>query len=532
MRYSITFILVLFLIYPAFGQNFVESDQPTPVGNALFGWASASSLGHAIITAPHYDLDGREAVGRVFYYNLEGERWSIEQEITPTSLSALSNYGISAAMNYEMAAVGSLGDPVNGLFTGAVYLYNLTDSTLTEVQRLNPSDVTLGSQFGYSLSFGVNWESILAVGAFNANGNSDKTGAVYLFEPDESGVWVQTQKLIAEDGNAHDYFGHELIFLDEHHLAISAYNADGAEERSGAVYIFERDEEGNWFQEAKLFDPEGSSSDLFGYSLTGISDVFIAVKGTANHNHSLYEGTLFIGAPGTNEEDIQKGSVYFYEESEEDNWNLVYELVEEDAEHNDHFGISLAHNAINGLYVGANRSGSANGGKIFNYDVSWGFSPENGVNQIPFISNGSGTAYYGSSLTSSHGLSDPTLIFSAPHTEVDGNENAGVAEFYVTAITSNEEESLAEITEYKLDQNYPNPFNPSTTIRYDVKEAGVVTLTLYNVLGQTVQVLVNERQNTGAYTVQFNASSLASGFYFYRLEVNNFVSTRKMMLIK
>ncbi|MCG8372797.1 MAG: T9SS type A sorting domain-containing protein, partial [Balneolales bacterium] len=79
---------------------------------------------------------------------------------------------------------------------------------------------------------------------------------------------------------------------------------------------------------------------------------------------------------------------------------------------------------------------------------------------------------------------------------------------------------------------YPNPFNPSTTITYQVKDPGMVTLTVYNLLGQAVQVLVNEHQTVGSYSALFDASSLASGFYFYRLEVNDFVNTKKMMLIK
>ncbi len=86
--------------------------------------------------------------------------------------------------------------------------------------------------------------------------------------------------------------------------------------------------------------------------------------------------------------------------------------------------------------------------------------------------------------------------------------------------------------QYELDQNYPNPFNPSTTIRYKVAKEGLVTLKVYNLLGQEVATLVNELQVSGSYEVTFDARSLSSGIYFYTLTSGNFVSTKKMILMK
>ena len=86
--------------------------------------------------------------------------------------------------------------------------------------------------------------------------------------------------------------------------------------------------------------------------------------------------------------------------------------------------------------------------------------------------------------------------------------------------------------QFVLHQNYPNPFNPSTTIRYEVVKAGPVRLTVYNVLGQQVSVLVDARQSAGSHQVTFNASQLASGLYFYRLRAGNKVFVKKMLLMK
>lgn len=91
--------------------------------------------------------------------------------------------------------------------------------------------------------------------------------------------------------------------------------------------------------------------------------------------------------------------------------------------------------------------------------------------------------------------------------------------------------SLA-VDNYDLSQNYPNPFNPTTTINYQIKEDGLVTLKLYDILGSEVITLVNEDKTKGRYSYNFNASDLASGVYIYQLRVNDFVSAKKLMLLK
>ncbi len=85
---------------------------------------------------------------------------------------------------------------------------------------------------------------------------------------------------------------------------------------------------------------------------------------------------------------------------------------------------------------------------------------------------------------------------------------------------------------FALEQNYPNPFNPSTAISYQLPVASTVSLKVFDMLGKEVATLVNARQEAGAYTVNFNANTLSSGVYFYRLQAGNFVQTRKMLLVK
>jgi len=85
---------------------------------------------------------------------------------------------------------------------------------------------------------------------------------------------------------------------------------------------------------------------------------------------------------------------------------------------------------------------------------------------------------------------------------------------------------------FQLEQNYPNPFNPSTNINYQISQNDFVSLKVYNVLGSEVAILVNETKPAGNYEVTFDASSLSSGTYFYKLQTGSFVETKKMILMK
>ena len=85
---------------------------------------------------------------------------------------------------------------------------------------------------------------------------------------------------------------------------------------------------------------------------------------------------------------------------------------------------------------------------------------------------------------------------------------------------------------YALEQNYPNPFNPSTIIRFSIPEQTNVTLKIFNSVGQEVASLFNGEVSAGNHEVNFNASALSSGVYFYRIQSPSFTETKKMILIK
>ena len=111
-----------------------------------------------------------------------------------------------------------------------------------------------------------------------------------------------------------------------------------------------------------------------------------------------------------------------------------------------------------------------------------------------------------------------------------GTDGAIIKYKHSISSVQDEEEYIPE--KFILQQNYPNPFNPSTKIKYQIPEINFVTLKVYDVLGNEIVTLVNEEKPIGSYEVGFDATSLSSGIYFYKLQAGDFISTKKMILMK
>jgi len=107
-------------------------------------------------------------------------------------------------------------------------------------------------------------------------------------------------------------------------------------------------------------------------------------------------------------------------------------------------------------------------------------------------------------------------------------EGQGLEEIFLSSV----EKEIDILNKYVLFDNYPNPFNPTTTIKYQIPELSFVTLKIYDVLGNEIATLDNEERPAGEYEVEFDATELTSGIYFYRLQANSFVETKKMVLMK
>jgi hypothetical protein len=123
--------------------------------------------------------------------------------------------------------------------------------------------------------------------------------------------------------------------------------------------------------------------------------------------------------------------------------------------------------------------------------------------------------------------------YSTEATSMTGGTASFDADWFISPEKRNfGNNEISAITEYKLYDNFPNPFNPSTEITYQIPNDGNVKLKVYNIMGQEVMTLVNEFKEKGMYSVSFNAGSLTSGVYIYKLEAGNYVQVKKMILTK
>ena len=99
-------------------------------------------------------------------------------------------------------------------------------------------------------------------------------------------------------------------------------------------------------------------------------------------------------------------------------------------------------------------------------------------------------------------------------------------------VVSIEDHKDAQIKRFSLAQNYPNPFNPATTISFNLEKNGKVTLKVYNILGQVVDILIDREMKEGEHKIVWEKQNVASGIYFYKLSANGKTKTRKMLLLK
>jgi len=512
-NYKLHYITLFFIVISSLqSQEQVSSYEVTPVENALHGFATSVSESWALVSAPQKDINSKQSIGSVVFYKLTGGEWSFFQEVSPDELEEFANFGMSLDIDGTTAVISCFGDHVNGLFSGAVYVYEFDnqENTWTLQTKLKASDASIGTNFGNSVSID---NDLIAIGAQNAEGNATKSGAVYVFEKLDSG-WIETKKIVASDGEKNDYFGHQVDIIDENSISVGAYNADGKEERSGVVYIYQKNDANDWTTEIILSDPNGKSSDLFGYCLSGSS----------NEQTNI----LFVGAPGTNNNELQTGSVYLFSRIKGSNtWNLNYELTEDSSGNNDHFGHSVSFSSNGDLFVGANRAvanNSVNAGKVYIYEnISL---DENSLNEGTEFSQANSETFehFGTSISSEN----ENLIISSPFAVSDEKTNAGAVYFYKYNSLSIDENNLENL--YTVNQNIPNPFTSSTLISYNIRKAGNVKITLYDVNGKTISILRDDYQKLGNYSLSLKDKGLAPGIFFFEFTINDFKTTKKMIV--
>jgi hypothetical protein len=170
----------------------------------------------------------------------------------------------------------------------------------------------------------------------------------------------------------------------------------------------------------------------------------------------------------------------------------------------------------------------------------WDYTTPPGTNVSVYRTTNQGTSwtlFSGGSLLSSFAIramafkttGNPTLYAGDAGLSTTAFSGTGLYEY--SWLASNISEPVIPV-KYELQQNYPNPFNPVTNINYSILKPGLVTIKVFDAAGKEISVLVNEFKAAGTYNVNFNGGNLVSGVYFYQIRSNEFVDTKKMMLVK
>ncbi len=290
-------------------------------------------------------LGASMAVALLFSGSLRADDVWLEQRAVPDEAAPGAQFGAAASLDGNLALLGADGENSSH---GAAYFYAKGADGWSELQRITPDDPHAG-EFGYRTML----REDIAIVTADMSGPNTGQGSAYVFSPDGTGAWTQTQILSLADGTGFDNFG-SAIALDSDRLVIGAHGfVIGDNFGQGAAYFFTRSSSG-WTQAQQILADDGAMNDNFGNSAVMVGD------------------TLFIGANAATVDGVfAEGAVYVYGYDGEQ-WNQVQKLTEPSGAQFDFFGISLAFDGTT-LMVGATQSGGGPGSVyVFTNDgTSW-----------------------------------------------------------------------------------------------------------------------------------------------------------------
>lgn len=323
---------------------------PTPVGiagdNNRFGYSISISDNRAVIGAPNMGT-----TGLAYVYDYDGNDWQQTYVLSPSeNLDVSSLFGISVSMENNRIVVGA-SQSINsiGSTSGSVHVFDLVEGEWVQTQKLITNDGWSIDNFGHSVSLDNNR---IAIGAYRARGiSNDNSGVVYIFDL-ISGKWIENQKISPENGRNSDYFGYS-VDLSGNRLIIGAYREeDTGLSNNGAAYIYDLDN-GIWLLTQKITASIMNNNDYFGFSV------------------SLDGDQALVGAIGNDDTTVDAGSAYVFN-FDGDNWTqstILYPSGNDPS----NFGASVKlHN--NQAFIGATNHNfnDVNSGSLFVFDFDNG----------------------------------------------------------------------------------------------------------------------------------------------------------------
>ncbi len=261
------------------------------------------------------------------------------------------HFGEAVAVSGLTALAGAPGDNDNGFFAGAAYVFERSgDGVWAQSAKLLAADGDGNDEFGYAVDIDGD---VAVVGAHWDDDAGLSAGSAYVFERDAGGAWVQTAKLLGHDTDSLDQFG-SAVAVWGGTIVVGAFGSRAAPDVGGAVYVFDRSSQGGWTQRAQLFPEPPVDVGYFGHS--------VAIEGDR----------LVVGASADHRECSGCGAVYVFERGAEGAWSQVARLRANDASEDDRLGYSVAL-AGSTVVAGAPQpfTGSTVGtGKAYVFDLS------------------------------------------------------------------------------------------------------------------------------------------------------------------
>jgi hypothetical protein len=297
-------------------------------------------------------------------------------KLTPSDGAADDRFGFSVAVDGDVAVIGAYGDDDLGRGAGAAYVFERFGATWAQVVKLTAADGAAGDLFGGSV--GISGD-VMAIGAFEDDDAGARSGSAYVFERADDGNWLQFAKLLADDGDSYDLFGY-AVAIHADVIVIGAPEDEDQGYDSGSAYVFERDADGNWLQVVKLLPDDGDYGDRFGHAVAIDGDVIVigarddedlgnwcgsayvferdqdgdwvevakllADDGGPMHSFGESVGvngaTALIGAPMANGQETHTGAAYIFQRDSRGTWTQATKLTAADGEISDSFGCSVA----------------------------------------------------------------------------------------------------------------------------------------------------------------------------------------------
>ena len=362
--------------------------------------------GDRLVVGARGDDDKGSGSGSVYVYarQIDGT-WKQEHKLVAADGAPGDGFGSSVAIDGNLVVVGSPFDDDKGTTSGSVYIYaRQNDGGWKEQAKLVASDGAASDDFGLTVAISDNW---VLVGSPFDDDKGTTSGSAYVFTRNADGTWKQEAKLVAKDGAKDDNFGYSVAISGKR-LIVGAYGDDDKGSRSGSAYVYSRQGNASWQQEAKLVADDGAIDNYFGMS--------VSISGVR----------LVVASYGDDQKDSDAGSVYVYERQNDGIWKRKAKLVANDGAASDYFGQSVD---ISGdrLVVGAHgddEKGSVSGSAyVFSRHSDGAWKPEAKI----IDNDGAANDYFGFLVV----LSGKDLLVGAPNDNGFGKDSGSAHVFSV-----------------------------------------------------------------------------------------------------